>query len=132
MPWRRLTSVGFAPPSHRLAPTFHRCLHLEVTLPSSPLRIWGYNGADAANGTFDYSVTATDAYTQTNAIVGIADNLDGTYTITFVGKPEGQYCVVASSDPMAPETSWVPLAGSTNTVTHPAGLWSYTVTNTAA
>jgi hypothetical protein len=35
---------------------------------------------------------------------------------------------VAYSDLAVPMSSWVPLAGSTNT----SGLWSYTVTNTDA
>ena len=73
--------------------------------------------------------TAAAVTNQTNTIVGIADNLNGTYTITFVGTPQMQYCVVASPDSHAPVTSWLPLAGSTNTVTDPNGLWTYTVTN---
>ena len=68
----------------------------------------------------------------TNLILGIVDNLDGTFTLTFVGTPQTQYYVVAYSDLTAPMSSWVPLAGSTNTVTNTSGLWSYTVTNTDA
>ena len=68
---------------------------------------------------------------QTNAIVGIADNLDGTFTITFVGTPQAQYYVVASADVAASMSGWAPLAGSTNTVTNTSGQWQITVTNTA-
>jgi autotransporter-associated beta strand protein len=67
----------------------------------------------------------------TNTILGIVDNSDGTFTLTFVGTPQAQYYVVAYSDLTAPMSSWVPLAGSTNTVTNTSGLWFYTVTNTA-
>ena len=68
----------------------------------------------------------------TNPILGIVNNLDGTFTLTFVGTPQTQYYVVAYSDLTAPMGSWMPLAGSTNTVTNTDGLWSYTVTNTDA
>ncbi|HQL79778.1 MAG TPA: YDG domain-containing protein, partial [Verrucomicrobiota bacterium] len=69
---------------------------------------------------------------QTNAIVGIADNQDGTFTLTFVGTPQAQYYVVGSGDVVAPMSSWAVLPGSTNTVSDPSGLWQITVTNTAA
>ena len=69
---------------------------------------------------------------QTNAIVGIADNQDGTFTLTFMGTPQAQYYVVGSGDVVAPMSSWAVLPGSTNTVSDPSGLWQITVTNTAA
>jgi N-acetylmuramoyl-L-alanine amidase len=64
----------------------------------------------------------------TNAIVGITDNLDGTFTITFAGTPQAQYYVVASPDAALP-TGWSPVPGSTNTVADANGLWSVTLTN---
>ncbi|HQL78723.1 MAG TPA: Ig-like domain repeat protein [Verrucomicrobiota bacterium] len=72
------------------------------------------------------------ACSQTNAIVGIADNQDGTFTLTFLGTPQAQYYVVGSADVAAPMSNWEVLAGSTNTVSNPGGLWQITVTNTAA
>jgi autotransporter-associated beta strand protein len=69
---------------------------------------------------------------QTNAIVGIADNHNGTFTISFLGTPQAQYYVAASPDMAAPTSNWVPLAGSTNTVTNGSGQWQLTVTNTAS
>ena len=68
---------------------------------------------------------------QTNAVLSVADNPDGTFTLTFVGTPQAEYSVLASPDAAAPITSWAPLAGSTNTVTNASGLWQFTVTNTA-
>ena len=68
---------------------------------------------------------------QTNALLSMADNLDGTFTLTFVGTPQSQYYVLASPDMSAPMAGWSPVLGSTNTVTNANGLWQFTVTNTA-
>jgi hypothetical protein len=68
---------------------------------------------------------------QTNALLSILNNLDGTFTLTFMGTPQASYYVVASADVAAPMNSWLPLAGSTNTITNLSGLWQFTVTNTA-
>jgi autotransporter-associated beta strand protein len=70
------------------------------------------------------------ACSQTNAIVGISLNQDGTFTLTFIGTPQAQYYLVASPDASASMTNWVPLAGSTNTVTDSTGLWQLILTNT--
>jgi hypothetical protein len=69
------------------------------------------------------------ACSQTNAIVGIAENRDGTFTLTFAGTPRAAYYLVATPDLAAPG-SWSAVAGSVNTVTNSSGLWSFTVTNT--
>jgi autotransporter-associated beta strand protein len=68
----------------------------------------------------------------TNIVASFVNNGDGTFTLNFIGTPQAQYCVVAYSDLAVPMSSWVPLAGSTNTVTNTSGLWSFTVTNTTA
>ncbi len=68
---------------------------------------------------------------QTNTLVSVADNLDGTLTLTFMGTPQAEYYVLASPDAVAPMANWAPVAGSTNTVTNVSGLWQFTVTNTA-
>ena len=68
---------------------------------------------------------------QTNALLSMVDNRDGTFTLTFVGTPQAQYYVLASPDVAAPMTSWAPVAGSTtNTVTNASGWWQFRVTNT--
>jgi phosphotransferase system IIA component len=85
-----------------------------------------------SNDSLDQVVKVLVTCSQTNAIVGIADNLDGTFTLTFIGTPQAQYYVVASPDVGVPMGSWTPLAGSTNTVTNIGGQWQITVTNTAA
>jgi hypothetical protein len=95
------------------------------------LHVKGYNGADIGNDSFDYAVTATSisACSQTNAIVGIADNHDGTFTLTFAGTAQSQYYVVAASD-MTDPVSWLPVFGSTNSAGDINGVWTCTVTNT--
>jgi hypothetical protein len=67
---------------------------------------------------------------QTNALLSIADHLDGTFTLTFLGTPQADYFVLASPDVAAPMTNWAPVVGSTNTVTNISGVWQFTVTNT--
>ena len=76
-------------------------------------------------------VKLSAACSQTNTLLSLADNPNGTSTLTFVGTPQAQYYVLASPDVAAPMTSWTPVAGSTNTVTNVSGLWQFTVTNTA-
>ncbi|HOX59828.1 MAG TPA: YDG domain-containing protein [Candidatus Paceibacterota bacterium] len=66
---------------------------------------------------------------QTNVVVSITDNPDGTFTINFQGTPLAQYYVVAGSD-LTQAAGWAPLSGSTNTVADTNGLWSVTVSNT--
>ncbi|MEY2428394.1 MAG: hypothetical protein QOJ40_1279 [Verrucomicrobiota bacterium] len=84
-----------------------------------------------STGALNQVVTSSVTCSQTNAVLSMADNHDGTFTLTFVGTPQAQYYVLASSDLAAPMTSWTPLADSTNTVTNVNGLWQFTVTNTA-
>ncbi len=76
-------------------------------------------------------VQAPSPCSETNSIVGIADNHDGTFVLTFAGTAQAQYYVVATSD-IAAAASWSPLSGSTNTVTAPSGVWTCTVTNTGS
>ena len=92
------------------------------------LHVKGYNGADVENGSFDYPVNAVMPCSLTNAVVGIADNHDNTFTLTFVGTSQAQYYVATAPD-MTEPASWSALAGSTNTVTDSNGLWHCTVTN---
>lgn len=69
---------------------------------------------------------------QTNVLLDMVENLDGTLTLRFVGTPQAKYYVLASPDVLAPMATWTPVAGSTNTVTNVSGLWQFTVTNTAS
>lgn len=69
---------------------------------------------------------------QANALLSMAHNLNGTFTLTFLGTPQAEYYVLASPDVAAPMASWAPVAGSTNTVTNVSGLWQFTVTNTTS
>jgi hypothetical protein len=65
----------------------------------------------------------------TNKLLGILHNLDGTLTLNFLGTPQAQYYVVASTNVSAAVATWAALAGSTNTVTNLSGFWSYTTPN---
>jgi autotransporter-associated beta strand protein len=67
---------------------------------------------------------------QTNALLSMTDNLNGTFTLTFVGTLQAEYYLSTSPDLAAPLTNWAPVVGSTNTVTNVNGLWQFTVTNT--
>ena len=67
---------------------------------------------------------------QTNALLSMTDNLNGTFTLMFVGTPQAEYYLSASPDLAAPLTNWAPVAGSTTAVTNASGLWQFTVTNT--
>jgi autotransporter-associated beta strand protein len=65
----------------------------------------------------------------TNKLLGITANLNGTLTLNFLGTPQAQYYVVASTNAAAAVGTWTALADSTNSVTNVSGLWSYTTTN---
>ena len=83
-----------------------------------------------STGTVAQVVKLLVACSQTNVLVSVVDNADGTLTLTFVGTPQAEYYVLASPDAVAPMTSWSPVIGSTNAVTNVSGLWQVTVTNT--
>jgi trimeric autotransporter adhesin len=83
----------------------------------------------ASSGSVDQVVKLFVTCSQTNALLGIADNLDGTFTLSFVGTPQAEYYVLTSADAAAPMGSWLPLSGSTNTVADPGGAWQIIVTN---
>jgi len=78
----------------------------------------------------DQVVKVFEICSQTNSLLSITGNLDGTFTLTFAGTPQAEYYVVGSSDVTLPTSSWLPLPGSTNTVTDASGIWRFTVTNT--
>ena len=67
---------------------------------------------------------------QTNALLSVADNRDGTLTLTFAGTPQADYYMSESPNVASP-ASWTPVVGSSNTVTNVSGLWQFTVSNTA-
>jgi hypothetical protein len=65
---------------------------------------------------------------QTNNIVNITNNGNGTFMLTFAGTVGAEYCVETTTNLISP-VDWQPLSGSTNTVTNGNGLWFYTATN---
>ena len=87
------------------------------------------NGAFAGPGLLDVLSGATCS--QTNAVLSVSNNLNGTITLTFQGSPQAQYYVVGSTNAAALMSNWLPVADSTTTVTNLSGRWQVTVTNTA-
>lgn len=67
------------------------------------------------------------ACSSTNYILSIVINPTNTFTFSFVGTSNAQYCIVETSDLTVPLTNWTVLSNSTNTAFD--GLWQYTVTN---
>ena len=108
-----------------------------LSVAGSPHQITAYYGGDDNNNPSDNTanplvqdITASQTVCgQTNVLLNIADNHNGTFTLSFVGTPQAEYCVLASTNAGAPPASWLPVAGSTNTVTNASGLWQATVIN---
>ncbi len=67
---------------------------------------------------------------QTNAVLDMINNNNGTFTLNFVGTVGVTYYVQMTTN-LSPPVFWLPQAGSTNTVTNSSGLWFYTTTNSA-
>jgi hypothetical protein len=105
-----------------------------ASLPSGTNTVAAQYAGDAnfltSSDTLQQIVQAIGACSQTNAIVGIAPNGDGTFTITFVGTVQAQYYVVSRATLQSLPGVWDAVTGSTNTVTNNSGLWYYTITNT--
>lgn len=68
---------------------------------------------------------------QTNAVLNMTDNKNGTFTLNFLGTVGVTYCVQTATN-LTPPVYWLALAGSTNTVTNSSGLWSCTSTNSGS
>ncbi len=83
----------------------------------------------ASTGSVDQVVKVFITCSQTNALLSIVRNVGGTFTLTFKGTPQAAYYVIASPDLTTSLEGWLPVPGSTNTVTNSSGLWQFTVTN---
>jgi len=66
----------------------------------------------------------------TNYILGIAQEPTNAFTLTFLGTTNAQYYVLATTNLSAGMANWTVLTDSTNTATN--GVWHYTVTNAEA
>ena len=66
---------------------------------------------------------------QTNIILSILNNNDGSFNLDVLGTPQAVYYLVSSSDVTLPSASWALVPGSTNTADTVTGRWSFTVTN---
>jgi fibronectin-binding autotransporter adhesin len=84
-----------------------------------------------STGSVQQVVNSAVVYSQTNAILSIVDNGNGTFGLTLQGTPQAEYYLLASPDVTAAMNTWSPVLGSTNTAPGPSGQWSSTVSNAA-
>jgi hypothetical protein len=68
---------------------------------------------------------------KTNRIVSITANGGNSFTLTNIGTYQAQYYLLSQTNISQAMTNWLPVSGTTNTVTNASGLWSVTVTNRA-
>ena len=66
---------------------------------------------------------------QTNALLSISANPNGTFRLAFIGTPQAAYYVISHTNVGAPMANWTMVPGSSNTITDPGGLWFFTATN---
>ena len=66
-----------------------------------------------------------------NAVLAIANNLNGTLKLTLAGTPGAYYYMVTQTNATQPMANWTVVAGSTNLVADPSGVWYFTATNAA-
>jgi len=78
--------------------------------------------------TLPFTVNSRD--NQTNAVLNLTDDKNGTFTINFVGTVGVAYYVQMATN-LTPPVNWQSVLGSTNTVTDSNGVWSFTSTNSA-
>ncbi len=90
------------------------------------------------DGTFESNVDdmqqivqAPTPCSQTNNLLSFVSHPDGSLTLNFQGTPGAEYYVIANPELTAADSTWSPVPGSTNSLSDPAGFWSFTVTNSA-
>ncbi|MGO8927524.1 MAG: beta strand repeat-containing protein [Limisphaerales bacterium] len=85
----------------------------------------------STSGSLVQVVTNSIIYSQTNGVLSIVNNGDGTFTLNLLGTPGASYYLVVSGDASTSMAAWKALAGSTNTAPSPSGQWSIVVSNAA-
>jgi hypothetical protein len=90
----------------------------------------GFNNLPALTAATTLPFIVYPPTSQTNAVLFMTNNKNGTFTLNFVGTVGVTYCVQMATN-LAPPVYWLALAGSTNIVTNSSGLWFYTSTNSA-
>lgn len=86
----------------------------------------GNNTALTAATNSATTLTVNNALSQTNVILSIANNGDGTFTMNMLGTPQAVYYLQTANDLIS--APWTTIAASTNTA--PAnGAWSFVVSN---
>jgi len=67
----------------------------------------------------------------TNVIIGVTNNGNRTLTLTMRGTSGSQYYILTHTNLLQPIANWQPVAGSTNIVSAPNGVWSLSISNPA-
>ena len=91
------------------------------------------------DGNFEASLSSTLAqvvtnnviYSQTNLVLSLVNNRNGTFTLNLRGTPGAQYYLAASGNVKAHMADWIPVAGTTNIIADSEGKWSCVVSNPA-
>jgi len=94
---------------------------------------WGATGSGAAHTSSRFTGTGllNLGVSCPNVFLGITNNGNGTFTLKMQGTSGNQYYLVTQTNVAQPAANWQPVPGSTNTVSAPNGIWSFTVTNPA-
>jgi hypothetical protein len=97
---------------------------------------WGSSTSGAAHTDSRFTGTGTITIvtnpapcSQTNALLSISPNSNGTFRLAFMGTPQAAYYVISHTNVADPVGNWTVVPGSSNTVTNSGGLWFFTATN---
>jgi autotransporter-associated beta strand protein len=103
-----------------------------LSVTGSPHAITAAYGGDASfipSTSAALSQVINPNCSQANGVLAITNNLNGTFKLTLVGTPGAYYYMVTQTNVAQPMANWAVVAGSTNLVTDPSGVWYFTATN---
>jgi autotransporter-associated beta strand protein len=123
-------TVALTPTTPGSATAVYATASLPVGTTTVAAHYAGDGNFSASTNSLQQVVNSGAACSQTNKILSVVNNNDGTFTLSFIGTPQAQYYVVTHTDVAAALATWVPVVGSTNTARSPSGSWNVTVTNT--
>jgi hypothetical protein len=116
-------------------PTSSTATYNTTLLPAGTNTVAAAYGGDvnfsAASQVSTNQIVQSTVCSQTNTILGIVSMGGDAYTLNFLGTYQAQYYVVAQTNLTQPMANWIPVSGSTNTVSNVGGAWSVIVSNPA-
>ena len=98
---------------------------------TTPCLAWYTGDGNFSGVTNSLSQVVNSTCSQTNRILSIIPNGGNSFTLNLVGTYQAQYYILSQTNASQPLANWLPVPGSTNTVSNPSGLWSVNVTNRA-